>query len=253
MQPSGASSSRVEGDATATFSTAMTHVADAKAFVATSTTIARLREPTATLTVAPTATFEPTATPDPFANVTPAPNFQGDVLALLPRLDQLPAGFAIAAEGPLSAELIASAYSDEAGFLKKLETWGFRQGAARSFTVARATPAEQQTRMTAFNAAVIEFGSPEQARHSMEENREYVKKGIVGDPPNIALEGLGDYAIAVQGEVRHGANLEKWAFIWVRKGNLVLYFRAMSLGYIPMDEAIQIATATVAQIPALNG
>jgi hypothetical protein len=236
-----------KADATATFAVALTQVADAKAFVATSTAQARAKLPTPTATVEPTEFVEPTATPDPFANVVASPNFEGDILTVLPFIEQLPTGFQLASEGPLPAQLIAAAYADEAGFMKQLEAWGFRQAAVRSFTLARPTPIDQQTKMTVFNSAVIEFGSPEQSRVSMDSNRDYVKKGIVGDPPNVTLEGLGDYAIAVQGTVRNGAAMEQWAFIWVQKGNLVLYFRAMSLGYPPMDEAIQIATATLSR------
>jgi hypothetical protein len=236
-----------EADPTATFAAAMTQVAGAKAFVATTTAEARASLPTPTATAKPTEFVEPTATPNPFANVVPSPNFEGDILTVLPYIEQLPAGFQVASEGPLTARVIAASYTDEAGFLKQLETWGFRQAAARSFALPRSTQIDQQNKMTVFNSAVIEFGSPEQSRVSMDANRDYVKKGIVGDPPNVTLEGLGDYAIAVQGTVRNGNTMEQWAFIWVQKGNLVLYFRAMSLGYVPMDEAIQIATATLSR------
>lgn len=243
----GSSSSRVEGDATATFAVALTQVAEAKNFVATTTAEAKANKPTPSATARATVAAEPTATTNPFADVVPSPNFEGDVLALLPFVEQLPEGFQVAGESPLTAEDVASSYSDKVGYLQKLEAWGFRQGAARVFARAQLTPAEQKTVMTTFNTAVLEFGSPEQTRASMEANRDYVKKGMIGDPPNVTLEGLGDYALALEGEVRNGNTFEQWAFVWVQKGNLVLYFRAMSLGYVPIEETIQIATTTLAR------
>jgi hypothetical protein len=245
----GPETSRANPGATATYAVALTQVAEAKRFVATATADAKAAKPTATATPRVDASPEATATPDIFADVSPSPNFEGDVLALLPVIEDLPEGYALAGEGPLTAELIASAYNDQAGFLQKLERWGYRQGATRAFGITRPTPDQMNTRMVVFNTAVIEFGSPEQSIDSMQANREYVKKGIIGDPPNVTLECLGDFAIAVQGEVFNSAarEREQWAFIWVQKGNLVLYYRAMSLGYVPMEEAIQIVTASLSR------
>jgi hypothetical protein len=236
-------------DATATYVVVLTQVAEAKVFVATATAEARLHAPTATSvpTSTPMHVAEPTPTPNTFTDVTPSPNFEGDILSVLPTTDLLPEGFSVAVEGPLTAEDVASQYVDQAGFMAKLANWGFRQGGARAVIIARASPDDQKKKMTTFNSAVIEFGSPEQTKDSITQNREYVKKAIVGDPPNLTLEGLGDYAIAVQGSVRNGGNMEHWAFIWVQKGNLAYFFRGMSLGKEPMDAVTQIAMATLAK------
>lgn len=241
----GESVKTTRGDATATFAVAMTQIADAKNFVATSTAEARSSLPAATAATT-VSEAQPTPTVNPFANATPSANYDGDLLASLPALEQLPQGYEVGAEGPLTAEDVASSYLDEVGYMRKLEAWGFRQAAARVFVNGTLMPNDKDLTMNLVNTAVIEFNSPEQSLASMEDNREYIRKGMIGDPPKVTLEGLGDYAIALQGGVfNESGKIEQWAFVWVQKDNLVYYVRTMAPGYAPMDEAIQIATATL--------
>lgn len=232
---------QVTGDATATFVVSLTQVAEARAFVATSTAAARVTRPTAT---AAATAGPPTATLDPFAEVTPAPHYEEELLTLLPPLEVFPSGFVVLSEGPLTAETVASVYSDDIGYVQQLTTWGFRQGAIRVVGLPEPSQAKPNG-MVAFLAAVLEFGSSEQARAAMLENREYIRKGMIGAPDNITLEGLADSAIAVRGDIARTGAIERWACIWVQRAHLVYVFRGMSYETAPFDETLHIAVATM--------
>jgi hypothetical protein len=234
----GEESSAGGAERTATFQTSATQIAEAKAKKATAT-------------VAATATPEPliAATPTvvPWLNVTPSPPYQGDIMTELTLLGELPGVYKMLLEGPVTAKEIAAAYPDEQGFLAKLEAWGFRQAGQRQFLYGVQTGPDLPKQMNFFHSAILEFGTPEQAADSMQSNRAYIKKSLVGNPPDQAIEGLGDYAIAIEGQlVGSGRKLENWAFVWVRQGNLCFIFRGSSPASEPMQKVIEVAQKTLA-------
>lgn len=229
----GGNTSDVTVDLTATYQVSSTQIAEAKAAKATAT---RNAASTATPIPSPSPAESPTAVP--WANVTPSAPYQGDIMAEIANIADVPAGYAIDEERMLTAQDIADGYLDADGYLRKLEMWGFRQGAGRRFSGGE--------ELDLIVSGIIEFGSPEQARASIEDSVTTIKRYLAGDPDSQTLDLLGRQATALQGDPLSEGDRGIWAFVWVQQENLVFSFRGGSEVNDPMQYVLEVAQKAVA-------
>ena len=121
--------------------------------------------PTPALTPTPTPRPTPTPTPRPTPTVQPtvAATASADTVARLTTLSELPGGFTVLTEGPLSADAISKDYVDPSLHKERLKQWGFRLGVLRVFEVPTAIAGDPSQGFFYFTSSVVEYGSSSQA------------------------------------------------------------------------------------------
>jgi hypothetical protein len=158
------------------------------------------------------------------------------LLDQLPTLSDLPAGFTLVAEGPVSAEELANLHQDPPAELERLNGWGFAGAARREFR------APEESALTIFVAAVVELGSPEQALAAMQANRDDVKAALGAEITDVAVAPLGDHTLGAQGTVDVDGTRANAAYVSVRQGAYAFYFVGLSPDADPMPELLALAT-----------
>lgn len=121
-----------------------------------------------TPTPAPTPTPQPTPTPTPRPTPTAQPTVAADTVARLTTLSELPNGFTVLTEGPLSADAISKDYVDPSLHKERLKQWGFRQGAWRVFEIPTAIAGDPSQGFFYFTSSVVEYGSSSQANAALQ-------------------------------------------------------------------------------------
>lgn len=230
---------------TSTAETTVTTVATATAVVSPATTRPATQQPTTT----PTVVDEPEATTvaedaasgddDTAADTATETDRQqqpderqqpdqseeasrdGSLLDRLPGLDVVPEGFAITNEGPLTIEQAADLHPDPEAQLQRLRDWGFRDAARREFQ-----PSSEDSPLTNLVVAVVDFGSPEQARAAVDAGHAEVKAVAAGTDAadatvtDAVIERIGDYSLAAEGTVTIEGQTIAAAYVFVQDGSL---------------------------------
>jgi hypothetical protein len=201
-----------------------------------------------TRTPRPTATPTPTPSPTPTSSPTPTPS-PTPVVSLLPALpteEDLPNGLRLEREvAHLDTADIAREAEDSAAYERQLRDWGYTRGAAREFLLPNPGVVDFLTKMLGFDARVLEFGSAASATNAIEFQRDFALSRPDWRLNETSVERIGDATIALTGTADYQGMEVRVAAIFVRDGDLVYRFVAVSGGYDAFDDAVAIARRVV--------
>lgn len=204
--------------------------------------VTRTPHPTSTPTPTSTSTPSPTATPSPTPSPTPLPS----LLPSLPTEEDLPNGLRLEREvSHLEIAEIAREAEDSAAYERRLRDWGYTRGAAREFLLPNPGVVDFLTKMLGFDARVMELGSAASATNAIEFQRDFALSRPDWRLNETSVERIGDASIALTGTADYQGMEVRVAAIFVRDGDLVYRFVAVSGGYDAFDDAVDIARRVV--------
>jgi hypothetical protein len=197
---------------------------------------------TPTATATPTATSTPTPRPSP----TPSPTPVVSLLPALPTEDDLPNGLRLDNEvAHLEIDAIARESDDPAEYGRRLQEWGYTRGAAREFLYPNPGVVEFLTRMLGFDARVMEFGSATHATSAIEFQRDFALARPDWRLRETSVDRIGDTTIALVGTADYQGMEVRVSAIFVRDGDRVYRFVAISGGYDAFSDAVDIARRVI--------
>ena len=238
---------------------------------ATTATLAALATPAATTeptstaepspTPRPTQPSQPTATTPPRTAPTPTatlPSTDGgssggleipsDLLAILPAVEDAPAGMIVVDEGAADIALVASDFEDEAARQQQLQDWGFQAAVFRELELPEDQIVDQASQPIGLITRVVLLGSPEAAQAEM---HSFVDEIVLADPEvsatEVAIDPIGDAHRAVTATVDDGEGGSfNVAYLGVAAGPLSMQFIAGSgAQYDPLPDTIAAAQTTL--------
>lgn len=191
---------------------------------------------TSTPTPRPTATPSPTATPVPLVSLLP----------FLPTEADLPGRMRLENEVEfLTVEQIASEAGNAAEYQRLLGEWGYTRGASREFLLPNPGVFEFLSELLGFEARVMEFDSANDATAAIEFQRDFALERPDWRLRETTVERIGDASMALTGTADYDGMEVRVSAIFVRDGDLVYRFVAVSGAYDAFSDAVRIARTVV--------
>ncbi|HUG14063.1 MAG TPA: hypothetical protein VMM78_03510 [Thermomicrobiales bacterium] len=170
------------------------------------------------------------------------------LLPALPTEDDLPSGLRLDREvSHLQIAEIARESEDAAEYERLLRQWGYTRGAAREFLYPNPGLVEFLTRVLAFDARVMEFASAAHATDAIEYQRDSALSRPDWRLSETDVERIGDASIALTGTADFEGMEVRVSAIFVRDGDVVYRFVAISGGYDAFGDAVNVARVVVAR------
>lgn len=206
----------------------------------TSSTTATVPPSTSTAPVAPSATATTPATTT--IELTPTGEPGADLLPLLPTLDDMPEGFAIAEEGYRTEADIAAGWPDPNVMLEQLAAWEFVASAFRSFEIPAPGSEDLNQRMVSMRSSVSLYGSPSLAQEAARGARAMQMAVDGAEMSEASTDQIGDLAIAAQGSYTSNGSTVIVAILYVVVDDVVLAYQGLSFGHDSLPDITTIAT-----------
>lgn len=198
--------------------------------------------PTSTPAPTSTPTPRPTATPTPTPSPTPVP----DYLRFLPTLDAMPDDFELTAEdASLTAAEASEGFEDPAQLAERLNALGYESGAYREFALPDPGISEFVTKMLGFQATLMQFDSAGHASDAIAFQSAFARGQADWDLDDKAVERIADASTALTGTAVYEGTDVNVVVIFVRDGDLVYRFVAISGLYDAFDDTVEIARETL--------
>lgn len=163
--------------------------------------------------------------------------------AELPTLAELPDGFVVTREGPLTAEELAALHPDPATQLVRLQQWGFVQAVRREFEPAN--NAAGVGTLTYFAAAVVEFGSPEQAREAIQTAHAEALVAGSTQMSDVPAPQIGDLTLASDGTVQITNITYAASYVFIQDGPRAWTFVGLATSDSPLQLVTDVAVTTL--------
>jgi hypothetical protein len=166
----------------------------------------------------------------------------------LPDADALPDDLEMTAEdASLTAQEAAVGFGNAQQLATQLEALGYRAGAYREFALPDPGVSEFFTKMLGFQATVMQFDTAAHAGEAIAFQREFAKTQPDWDLDDSAVVKIADESAAMAGTAVYEGTDVNVVVIFVRDGNLVYRFIAVSGVYDTFDDTVEIAQGVAAR------